>query len=164
MKKIFFIFILVLIFGCKQANVGNATMRLTSPAFENEGNIPAEHTCDGANAAPPLVIGEVPVGTKSLALIADDPDAPMGTWVHWVVWNIKPDSTIVAGKEGMNDFKKNGYGGPCPPSGTHRYFFKLYALDITLALSDTSTKTDLERVMKGHIIEQVNLVGKYSRG
>jgi len=144
-------------------------MKLTSSAFENEGNILTEFTCDGDGVSPPLTIGEVPENTKTLALISDDPDAPAGTWVHWVVFNIPPDTMeIVKGQEprgvqGKTDFGRTGYGGPCPPSGVHRYFFKVYALDTELSLAEGSDKKDLENAMEGHILAQAELVGLYKR-
>ena len=145
-------------------------LNISSPAFEMNGLIPAKYTCDGLNVNPPLVIGGVPSGTKSLALIVDDPDAPMGIWVHWVVWNVKPttreikESSVANGAvEGVNDFRRNAYGGPCPPSGTHRYFFKLYALDTSLELSPNMNKAGLESAMKGHVLSQTEFVGIYKR-
>ena len=144
-------------------------MMLSSASFENEKLIPAEYTCDGDDVSPPLTITEVPKNAKSLALIMDDPDAPVGTFTHWVVWNILPQKSQFAKgeqvqfKQGSTDFGSTGYGGPCPPSGTHRYFFKLYALDSMLDLKDNTTKKDLEKAMIGHIIEQATLIGKYSR-
>ncbi|MFW6120451.1 MAG: YbhB/YbcL family Raf kinase inhibitor-like protein, partial [Petrotogales bacterium] len=133
-------------------------MKLSSPAFENEESIPNEYTCEGADVSPPLMFSEIPEDTKSLALIVDDPDAPMGTWVHWVIWNIPPDTISFSKGEnitfpqGKNDFGKQKYGGPCPPSGTHRYFFKLYALDTMFDLEAGATKKQLEKAMSGHII------------
>jgi hypothetical protein len=150
-------------------------MELKSSAFEAGGLIPKPYTCDGQDASPPLSWSDVPNGAKSLALIADDPDAPMGTWVHWVAWNIpatvrvleahvpKQDSLPNGMKQGTSDFRRVGYGGPCPPSGTHRYFFKLYALDTTVTLPPSTTKKDLEKVMQGHILQQAELMGKYTR-
>lgn len=144
-------------------------MKLTSPAFENKKTIPSKYTCDDKNLSPPLLISEVPENAQSLALIMDDPDAPMGTWVHWVIWNIDPKTTELKegekqnAKEGITDFKRSGYGGPCPPSGTHRYFFKLYALNTKLDLPETTTKKELEKAMKGHIIEKTELIGTYKR-
>jgi Raf kinase inhibitor-like YbhB/YbcL family protein len=145
-------------------------LKISSTAFENNGSIPGKYTCDGANVSPPLRIQNVPAGTKSLALIVDDPDAPGGMWVHWVVWNIDPgkgeleESEVPAGSvQGINDFETYNYGGPCPPSGTHRYFFKLYALDTTLSFSADSGKAGLERAMKGHIVAQGQIVGRYKR-
>ena len=150
-------------------------MELKSSAFAAAGMIPKQYTCDGQDISPPLNWSDVPPGTKSLALIADDPDAPMGTWVHWVVWNIPPtlrgldenvpkrDSLPNGIKQGMTDFKKIGYGGPCPPSGTHRYFFKLYALDTTLNLPPTTIKKELEKALHGHVLQQAELIGKYAR-
>ena len=145
-------------------------LKITSPAFQNNGNIPGKYTCDGGDINPALVIENCPSGAKSLALICDDPDAPMGTWVHWVLWNIPPnvkeikENTVPQGAvEGMNDFRKHSYGGPCPPSGTHRYFFKVYALDTVLTISPNSNKADLEKAMKGHILAQGQLIGLYKR-
>jgi len=145
-------------------------LKISSTAFENNGNIPEKYTCDGMDLNPPLRFQNIPSGTKSLALIVDDPDAPMGTWVHWVVWNIDPktgeikeDAVPKGSLQGINDFGRHDYGGPCPPSGTHRYFFKLFALDTPLDLSTTARKADLEKAMKGHIVAQAQLVGFYKR-
>lgn len=146
-------------------------MRIASSSFGNGGPIPKKYSCEGENLNPPLDISDIPKNTKSLALICDDPDAPAGTWVHWVVWNIRPDiGEIVEGAkglgvEGSNDFMKTGYGGPCPPKGhgPHRYFFRLYALDAMLSLRPGSAKNDLEKAMEGHIIEKAELVGTYER-
>ena len=150
-------------------------MNLKSSAFQQEGLVPSQYTCDGANVSPPLTWSDPPAKTQSFALISDDPDAPVGTWVHWVAWNIPPaarsldenvpkkDALPNGMKQGTTDFRKIGYGGPCPPSGTHRYFFKLYALDTTLNLSPRTTKKDLERAMQTHILAQAELMGKYSR-
>jgi len=142
-------------------------LTITSPAFENNGFIPVKYTGDGDDVNPPLNIGGISEETKSLVLIVDDPDAPMGTWDHWIVWNIPPSEKIeedsVPGVEGLNDFRKRSYGGPSPPFGTHRYFFKVYALDTKLDLAPNSRKKDVERAMKGHIIAQGELIGLYSR-
>jgi len=150
-------------------------IKITSPAFENEGMIPAKYTCDGEDLSPPLQCDTVPEGTKSIALISDDPDAPMGTWVHWVLFNlpadtrqlpedIPPDKTLPNGaKQGTSDFGRIGYGGPCPPGGTHRYFFKIYALDTELSLQAGARKRDLLKAMEGHILGQGQLMGKYKR-
>jgi Raf kinase inhibitor-like YbhB/YbcL family protein len=146
------------------------TLRIASPAFSHNGMIPSIHTCDGADVSPPLSIAGVPKGTMSLALIVDDPDAPVGTWVHWVVWNIGagtkeiPENSVPHGAlEGTNDFRKRKYGGPCPPSGTHRYFFKLYALDAPLPLKPGAAKAQVEEAMKGHVLAQAELIGLYKR-
>ena len=146
------------------------TLNLSSVAFKHNGLIPSKYTCDGADINPPLMMENVPQTAKSLALIVDDPDAPAGTWVHWVLWNISPstkdirENTIPQGAEqGMTDFRKRSYGGPCPPSGTHRYFFKLYALDTTLSLGPETTKASLEKAIKGHIVAQSELIGLYKR-
>ncbi len=143
-------------------------MKLTSTAFGNNENIPAKFTCEGENINPPLEINEVPAGAKSLVIIVDDPDAPTGDWVHWTVWKIKPDTkgisedSIPAGAvEGMTDFGEPGYGGPCPPSGTHRYQFKIFALDTLLNLAASAKKQDIETAMEGHILDQAMLVGLY---
>ncbi|AFZ45601.1 phospholipid-binding protein, PBP family [Halothece sp. PCC 7418] len=142
-------------------------MKLTSPVFENNGIIPQKYTCQGNNINPPLMIRNIPNGTVSLALIIDDPDAPMKTWDHWVMWNIKPVAEIpensALGEQGKNSWGNNHYGGPCPPNGTHRYFFKLYALDCDLNLSRKATKLDLEAAMENHILESVNLIGLYQK-
>ncbi len=151
---------------------------LTTTAFPAGGGIPAKYTCDGADVSPALSWGGTPAGTASFALIADDPDAPAGTWVHWVVFNLP--GTLAALPEGVaktdqlrdlggalqgrNDFRRVGYGGPCPPPGKpHRYFFKLYALDVALPLKAGATKQDVERAMRGHILAQSSLVGTYAR-
>ena len=175
--KYFFAIILIFTIGCSQKIEEQKTikdiqevvsMKLTSPAFKNNGMIPSEYTCDGDDVSPELIIESAPRNAKSLALIADDPDAPVGTWVHWVVWNIPVNTKTIpkggtAGIEGITDFRKSGYGGPCPPSGTHRYFFKLYALDTELNLPKSATKKELEKAMQGHVIEKAELIGKYSR-
>ncbi len=147
-----------------------STLTLSSPAFRHNERIPSKYTCDGADVNPQLFVGNIPTGTKSLALIVDDPDAPRGTWVHWVVWNISPDTkelkegTVPPGAhQGMNDFRRLDYGGPCPPSGTHRYFFKLYALDSVLSLGANASKTNLERAMEGHVLGRAELIGLYQR-
>jgi Raf kinase inhibitor-like YbhB/YbcL family protein len=146
-------------------------LRISSPVFKNNGSIPAKYTCTGKDINPPLLIENIPAKAKSLVLIVDDPDAPRGTWVHWVLWNISPgtgeikeDSVPAGAVQGVNDFRRNDYGGPCPPSGTHRYFFKVYALDTVLDLSRNSTKADIEKAMKGHIIEQSEVIGLYEKG
>lgn len=143
-------------------------MNISSPAFEENGKVPKRHTCDGENTSPPLIIAGVPAGAASLALIVDDPDAPAGTWVHWVVWGIgagtreiKAGSLPAGAVQGVNSFRKNNYGGPCPPSGSHRYFFKLYALDAALSLDPKATKADLERAMKGHVVAEAQTMGRY---
>ena len=145
-------------------------MIITSPAFSHNGQVPLKYTCDGEDINPPLTISGVPANAKSLVLIVDDPDAPRGTWVHWTVWNIKPDTTSIGENslpmgavEGTTDFGRTGYGGPCPPSGTHRYFFKIYALDTLINLSSSARKADIEKVMEGHILDQTELIGLYKR-
>jgi Raf kinase inhibitor-like YbhB/YbcL family protein len=151
------------------------TMQITSTAFEHGDMIPAEYTADGADVSPALTWGKVPAASKSLALICDDPDAPAGTWVHWVVWNLPPTSSGLpkavphgdtidgGGLQGKNGSGKLGYSGPAPPSGTHRYFFKLYALETVLDLPAGSSKADLLKAMEGHVIGSGELMGRYSR-
>ena len=152
------------------------SLELYSRSFAAGGNIPQKYTCDGEDVSPELHWDEPPAGTKSFALIADDPDAPGGTWVHWVLFNLpaqtrslpegvpKMDSLENGAAHGRNDFRKIGYGGPCPPPGKpHRYFFKLYALDTTLNLKPGATKADVERAMQGHILGQGEWMGKYGR-
>jgi Raf kinase inhibitor-like YbhB/YbcL family protein len=147
--------------------------QVTSKAFKHEGNIPSKYSCDGDDVSPPLSWTPGPPGTVSYALVMDDPDAPAGTWVHWIAWNIvgtsleeniRPQTRLPGeGVQGINSWKKAGYGGPCPPSGTHRYFFKVYALDSKLSLPTTATKQALVDAMKGHVLEQGELMGKYAR-
>ncbi|MBI4049994.1 MAG: YbhB/YbcL family Raf kinase inhibitor-like protein [Candidatus Doudnabacteria bacterium] len=145
-------------------------MQVTSPVFQHKGRIPVKYTCDGENINPPLVIGDVPEKARTLALVMDDPDAPRGTFTHWTLWNIAPgarkiaENSVPAGStEGMTSFGRSGYGGPCPPAGTHRYFFKIYALDGQLNLNSDADKAKLEEAMRGHILDQAELVGLYSR-
>ena len=151
-------------------------MKLTSTAFADGNPIPTRHTCDGADVSPPLQWSDAPAGAKSFALICDDPDAPVGDWVHWVIYGlpaattalpekIAPSETLPNGaRQGVNDFRRVGYGGPCPPPGKpHRYFFKLYALDAELPRQSRASKADLLRAMQGHILAQAQLMGTYQR-
>ncbi len=144
-------------------------MKVISSAFKNGEAIPEKYTCDGMDLSPPLTFKDIPVAAVTLALIADDPDAPGGTWVHWLVWNMDPSvdgisqGEAIKGEKGKNDFGRLTYGGPCPPRGTHRYYFKLYALDKQLNLKEGSSKKELEKAMEGHIIEEAHLMGIYSR-
>lgn len=143
-------------------------MRLGSPEFEHNQMIPKKFTCQGRDLSPALVLEDVPAEASSLVLIVDDPDAPMKTWVHWVVYDIPPsvsrmEEGSIPGKQGINDFNKINYGGPCPPSGTHRYFFKAYALDTELKLDEGKSKKELEKAMEGHIIQQAELIGLYKK-
>ncbi|WP_455367724.1 YbhB/YbcL family Raf kinase inhibitor-like protein [[Eubacterium] cellulosolvens] len=144
-----------------------ASLKVTSPAFKENGDIPSKYTCDGEDVNPPLRIEGIPQNAKSIIVIVDDPDAPMGVWVHWVVWNIPLTDVIeensTPGVEGINDFQKHTYGGPCPPSGVHRYFFKVYALDTMLDLAASSRKKDVEKAIEGHILAKGELVGRYRR-
>jgi len=151
-------------------------IKIKSPAFVPGGKIPGKYTCDGMDISPPLAWTSGPEGTKTFALICDDPDAPMGTWVHWVLFNlpadiielrenVPPERELENGaKQGMNDFRKIGYGGPCPPGGTHRYYFKLYALDTEINLEAGATKSELLKAMEGHILVEGQLMGRYERG
>ena len=154
---------------------GKMDIKVTSTAFQEGGMIPRKFTGDGENVSPPLAWAPIPPGTKSLALVSDDPDAPMGTWVHWVLYNlppetkelsekVSPDATLASGaRHGKNDFRSLGYGGPMPPSGTHRYYFKVYALDTALDLAPGATKPQLLKAMEGHVLAQGQLMGKYKR-
>lgn len=151
--------------------------RIESPAFRSQEQIPQKYTCDGEDISPPLVWTDAPSGTQSLALISDDPDAfSVGTWVHWVVYNLPPElegldedvpkteNLMNGASQGMTDFRRVGYGGPCPPAGKpHRYFFKLYALDSSLTLGPNASKTDLLVAMNGHVLAEAELVGLYQR-
>jgi Raf kinase inhibitor-like YbhB/YbcL family protein len=146
------------------------TLSISSPAFGRGEAIPARYTCDGNDTSPALVIAKVPPAAQTLALIMDDPDAPVGTWVHWVVWNIPAQTREIPENglppqavQGKNSWPRTGYGGPCPPSGVHRYFFKVYALDTTLHLGSATTRADLERAMEGHILAKGELMGTYKR-
>ncbi len=151
-------------------------LQLTSPAFEHEADIPKKHTCDGPDVSPALNWSAPPAGTRSFCLIMDDPDAPGGTWVHWVLYNLPAETRSLAEgipnekeladgtRQGRNDFARPGYGGPCPPRGpAHRYYFKLYALDIKLDLPSGATKADLEKAMAKHILAQGQMMGRYKR-
>jgi hypothetical protein len=151
-------------------------MELRSGAFDHGKTIPRKHTCDGPDLSPPLEWSGVPAGAQSFALICDDPDAPMGTWVHWVLYDLPADTRSLqegvpttetlprGGAQGRNDFGRIGYGGPCPPPGRpHRYFFKLYALDARVNLAPGATKEELVRAMKGHVLDQAELMGTYGR-
>lgn len=179
MKKIILILTLLIIFvglsailkpkGINLGKIKEGNMKLTT-VFANNEKIPSQYTCDGQDLAPELKISEVPQNAKSLVLIVDDPDAPMGTWVHWLLYNIPSNITTINAqklpqevKSGITDFGRTGWGGPCPPSRTHRYFFKLYAIDKTLDLPIGATKSQLEKEIKDHIIEKAELIGLYQR-
>lgn len=180
-KRIFLnsLFILICLPIFSNAEAGNSKMNLISPNFEQNGTIPGKFTCDGEDVSPTLSWSDVPAGTKSLTLIVDDPDAPdpanpRMTWVHWVLYNIPSEADSLpegVGKkdlpegtlEGLNDWKRTGYGGPCPPVGRHRYFYKLYALDVVLPDLKRPTKAKLEKAMKGHVLSKAELVGTYQR-
>ena len=148
-------------------NAEEIMMKLTSPAFAHQAMIPPKYTCQGEDISPPLTLSNIPKGTKSLALINDDPDAPIRTWNHWLIWNIKPTGEIrensAPGTQGKNSWGRNDYGGACPPRGKHRYFFKIYALDTELDLPEGASKSELEKAMSGHILEQAELVGLYQK-
>lgn len=157
------------------ASEGGPMMKLTSSAFTEGGMIPKKYTCDGDDFSPPLAWSDVPAGARSLALIADDPDAPVGTWVHWVAFNlpsgggglpagIRAEKQLPGGGiQGTNSWRRIGYGGPCPPGGTHRYFFKLYALDSRLSLGNNAAAKDLQAAMKGHVLAEAQTMGRYQR-
>ncbi|KAF5036036.1 hypothetical protein DSECCO2_579230 [anaerobic digester metagenome] len=173
MKKIPVLFqlavIAALFINC--SNSKTMEISITSTAFKNDSLIPSRYTCDGANVSPQLSWTNAPENTKSFALICDDPDAPSKTWVHWMVFNIPAETHAIAegadsvagAQYGKNDFGKTNYGGPCPPSGTHHYHFKVYALDCMLPLKNGANKKEIEDAMKGHILAQGELVGLYSR-
>lgn len=151
------------------SKIKEGNMKLTT-VFEHNGKIPSKYTCDGEDAAPELTISNVPENAKELVLIVDDPDAPMGTWVHWLVYNISVETKSIdyknlpdSVKQGKTDFQRIGWGGPCPPYGTHRYFFKLYALDKELKLPEGLTKQQLETAIHDHVIEKTELIGLYKR-
>lgn len=152
------------------------TIQITSPAFAEGQPIPDQYTCAGLDVSPPLAWTNAPAGTKSFALIADDPDAPMGTWVHWVIYDLPPTATALAegtpqssqlpdgSKQGINDFRRTGYGGPCPPPGKpHRYFFEIYALDTKLNLKAGATKRELLKAMNRHVLAEGQLMGTFQR-
>jgi Raf kinase inhibitor-like YbhB/YbcL family protein len=162
----------------QQGSKGASAMAfaLRSPDFANGANIPRAFTCEGEDRSPALEWSEAPSGTKTFALIADDPDAPAGTWVHWVIYNIPGNARVLAGsvekkeqladgsRQGRNDFRKAGYNGPCPPPGkAHRYFFKLYALATELTLPAGASKSDVERAMEGYILARTEWMGRYQR-
>ena len=166
------ILVLLLVFmptalGITDAKEGGGGMKILSPEFEHNGFIPQKFTCQGEDISPALIIEDIPKEAKSLALIVDDPDAPMGMWVHWVVFDMglikRIEENSIPGKQGRNDFGRNNYGGPCPPSGTHRYFFKIYALDEKLNLIEGITKKELEKAMAAHILGQAELIGLYKK-
>jgi len=178
MKKIliFLIILIILVFGVSYkkffiVNPPSLGMDVASSAFYNNMEIPSKYTCEGDDINPYLKITEIPEQAKTLVIIVDDPDAPIGTWVHWVVFNIPVSRSDIEiqedqkpqGIEGKNDFKNIGYGGPCPPSGTHRYFFKIYALDSELDLEEGATKKEVEKAMKDHIVDSAELIGSYSK-
>ena len=148
---------------------GEARIKITSSAFQEGGNIPSKFTCDGSDTSPPLQVTGIPSETKALVLIADDPDAPSGLFTHWLVWNIPSQTNSIAegsapkGVHGANDFGKSGYRGPCPPPGTHRYSFKIFALDRELDLQSGAKRSQVDAAMKGHVIAQGELIGRYSR-
>ncbi len=177
-----FLFLVAIFFVCSACYVpmcmgsgANGHIQVLSKAFVNGGMIPKKYTCDGQNISPGLNWINVPPSAKSIVVICDDPDAPMGTWVHWVIFNIPATLKGLAENipavarlrngaiHGINDFRRLGYGGPCPPNGTHRYFFKIYALDTCLALKPGSTKAQVLKAMRGHIIATGLLLGKYKR-
>jgi Raf kinase inhibitor-like YbhB/YbcL family protein len=179
-RKSHLVAFIVLLFLFANANLwpqgGRAVaFSVKTTAFSEGGLIPKKYTCDGADISPALMWSGVPAGTQSLALIADDPDAPVGTWTHWIIWNIprgdalpedvaKTQGLKNQAQQGTNDFKRIGYGGPCPPPGkAHRYFFKLFALDTQLALKAGASRSELEKAMKAHVLSQAEVMGRYGR-
>jgi Raf kinase inhibitor-like YbhB/YbcL family protein len=163
--------LLLLLGAFAQAQISpEAIMELSTPDFANGGPIPARFTCDGVNHSPGLRIRGIPKAAKSLVLLMDDPDAPGGTFNHWLVWGLSPDLKEISTNsvpngavQGLNDFKKNGYGGPCPPSGEHRYYFRLYAVDIPVTLPPSARRADLDKLLRGHILKDATLMGRYAR-
>jgi len=159
----------ILVIAIASFAAGGAKIKISSPAFQQGGSIPSTFSCDGGNTSPPLQLSDVPSGAKSLVLIVDDSDAPGGSFTHWAVWNISPQTTGISegstpeGVQGTNDFGKPGYGGPCPPSGAHRYYFKIFALDRQLDLSSGARRGQVDAAMKGHVIAEGELMGRYSR-
>ena len=159
----------------KPPSAAEPQLTVNSVAFKAGTAIPRQYTCDGINISPPIEWSGTPGTARTIALIADDPDAPAGTWIHWVLYNLPAENIGLvenlpasenlkaAGLQGRNDFKQIGYGGPCPPSGTHRYFFKIYALDAELPLKAGATRGELEKAMAGHIVAQGQLMGTYRR-
>jgi hypothetical protein len=142
-------------------------MTIRSSAFSENESIPKKYSCDGENVSPPLELKELPRNTESLVLICDDPDAPGKTFLHWLAYDIEPTGSIAEGQsvgtEGKNDFGKNGYGGPCPPGGTHRYYFRVYALDAKLGIKPGASRSDVESAISGHVLDQAELMGRYAR-
>lgn len=142
-------------------------MTIRSSAFSENASIPKKYSCDGENVSPPLELKELPRNTESLVLICDDPDAPGKTFLHWLAYDIEPTGSIAEGQsvgtEGKNDFGKNGYGGPCPPGGTHRYYFRVYAVDTKLGIKPGASRADVESAMSGHVLDQAELMGRYAR-
>lgn len=160
------IFLGIFLVLCQPAVKGEIlAMKLKSPEFNNGEYIPKKFTCRGENINPALIISDIPTGTQSIALILDDPDAPSGDWVHWVVFDIpmvlKIEEDSAPGKQGINDFGRIGYDGPCPPHGIHRYVFTVYALDVKLDLIEGPRKADLEKAMYGHVLAKAELIGLY---
>lgn len=161
--------------SCTPAHAAEKSrLEIKSAAFQNGGDIPRKHTCDGGDVSPALSWSDAPAATRALAIIVDDPDAPGGTWVHWVLYDLPANAKELpegsggaaapnGAKQGANDFRKMGYGGPCPPGGTHRYYFKLYALDTPTDLKPGATKQQLLAAMKGHVLAEAELVGRYGR-
>ena len=167
MKMLSLVVLCTLLAGCIAESSGGVNMEVKS-VFGNMERVPVKYTCEGEDISPPLQIENIPEGTKAIAIIMDDPNAPVGTWVHWVVWNLPVEDVAEGsqqGTQGKNSWGRLGYGGPCPPPGhgTHRYFFKVYALDAELSLPEGATKEELLKAMEGHILAKAELVGTYSR-
>lgn len=175
MKQVFLLAVFVFL-ACtaqippeQKSEVSEMAFSIRSPGFQDKGNIPEKYTCQGDDINPSLIFVRVPANAKSIALIMDDPDAPVGTWVHWLMWNIPVDANIdedsvpLGAVQGKNSWGRNDYGGPCPPSGTHRYFFRAYALDTLLSLDESSGRAELEEAMQGHIIAEFRIIGLYRK-
>jgi len=171
MKTLSFCFAVLLLNAVARAQISpEAVMELSSPDFSNGGPIPKRFTCDDVNHSPGLRIRGVPKAAKTLVLIVDDPDTPRGTFNHWLLWNLSPDlkeintnSVPNGAVQGVNDFKRNAYNGPCPPAGEHRYYFRLYAVDIPVNLPPTARRADIDKALRGHILKDATLMGRYAR-
>jgi len=168
MKRIGSVAVLIVLTGFA-LGAGRGSIKVSSSAFTEGGSIPPKFTCDGEDTSPPLKIEGIPENAKAVVLIVDDPDAPGGLFTHWLLWNIDPKTTSLeegkapAGMSGSNDFSKSAYGGPCPPSGTHRYYFKGFALDQQLQLRAGAKRKEIDSAIKGHVIGQGELMGRYSK-
>ncbi|MBJ6799820.1 YbhB/YbcL family Raf kinase inhibitor-like protein [Geomonas propionica] len=169
LRKSFLLALVLTLFGATSMQAKESQLKLVSSAFKQAGQIPSLYSCDGSDTSPPLAIDGIPKDAKSLALVMDDPDAPGGTWVHWVLWNIAPSTSQITqgtvprgAQQGVNSWRRKSYGGPCPPSGQHRYYFRLYALSERLNLPSNSTRKELDLAMRGKVLAQAELLGVYA--